>query len=189
MTRLVVTLGFLLAFAAGMVLGVRSRTQEPPPEPQPPRHGGWLAAELELSPDQRTQLDRIWSETAFRGRHGREERRREIFRARDEAIVGLIRPEDRPAYEEILRQHSEQMNALEREWKDAFQSAVEQTRELLTPEQRTRYEELLQRQQPERGRPDWRRPERGGDGERDRDRGRDRRRERSTETAPARPVS
>jgi Spy/CpxP family protein refolding chaperone len=189
MTRLVVALGFLVAFAAGFVVGVRQRPLDDALPPKPARDGGWLAAELKLTPDQQERMDAIWSETAFRGRHEREERRREITRARDEAIVGLIRAEDQPKYEEILARHEEQMDALDREWKDAFHDAVRQTKEILTPEQRERYERLLERKPSDRGRQDWRRSDRGRGPEpepdRERGRDRDRRRERPSDTAPS----
>jgi Spy/CpxP family protein refolding chaperone len=161
MTKAVIIFGFLIAFAAGLVVGLRPCVEAQPPPPRPSRHGGWLAAELDLTAEQREQMDAIWSEIAFRGRHEREEQRRELLRQRDEAIVSLIRPEDQPKYEAHLAEHAEQMDALEREWRDAFKSAVEQTKAILTPEQQARYERMLQRGPSERGRSDWRRGDRG----------------------------
>jgi len=164
MTRIVVTLGFLVAFAAGVVVGLRP-SQSPQPTSRLDRHRGWLAEELNLDARQQQELDRIWSETAFRGRHEREEQRRELARQRDEAIAALIRPEDRPKYEAVKEEYSRQKEQLDREVRIAFETAVEKTRQILTPEQRSKYEELLERHQRERGRRDWRH------GGRDRDRG------------------
>lgn len=177
MTKVVVVLGFLVAFAAGLAVGLRPRPAAPAPTTRPSRHGGWLAAELKLTPEQQEQMEKIWSETAFRGRHEREGRRRELMRQRDEAIVNLIRPEDKANYEDALKTFSEQMEALDSESRLAFQSAVEQTREILSPDQRTRYDELRQRQDSGRGRRDWR----------DRDRGGEREGEERKATAPAGP--
>jgi len=147
-------------------VGIESRRATAPPKTRSDRCDGWLAAELNLTPEQREQLKAIWSETASRGGHDREDRRRQLYRERDAAIVALIRPEDKPRYEEILKSHAEQVAALDREWHESFQTAIEKTKEILSPEQRSKYEELLQRHQKERGSRDWHR------GERDRENGR-----------------
>jgi len=170
MTKSVITIGFLVAFAAGLVVGMNPRQGVAPEPAKPSRRGGWLAAELNLSPQQQQQLDAIWSETAWRGGREREDRRRQLIRERDEAIVALIRPEDKPKYDEILKNYTDQTAALEREWRGSFQTAVERTKEVLTPEQRVKYEEMLKRHESERGPRDWRRGDRDRDGGRDRDR-------------------
>lgn len=161
MTKATIVFGFLVAFGAGLVVGLRPRAETPAPPARSGRHGGWLAAHLDLAPEQRDQMDAIWSEMASRGRHQREQTRRELIRERDEAIAGLIRPEDRPRYEAILAGHAEQMEALEREMRETFRNAVERTKAILTPEQQAKYEQLLRRKPSERGRPDWRRPDHG----------------------------
>jgi Spy/CpxP family protein refolding chaperone len=160
MTRKIVIAGFLVAFAAGLVAGIESFRVTGRRATQTGRHSGWLSAELKLTPEQRDQLEKIWSETARRGGGEREELRRQLYRERDEAIAEMIRPEDKPRYEEILKKHSEKMAALDGEWHSSYQTAVDRTRQILTPEQRTRYEELLQHRQKERGSRDWHRGER-----------------------------
>lgn len=152
-TRILVIAGFVVAFAAGWAVGMKWRGTDSPSSTRSERHNGWLAAELKLSPEQKEQLREIWSETARRGRRERMDRRRQATRERDEAIAALIRPEDKPRYEEILKQYAEQSGQQDREWRDAYQADVERTKQILTPEQRTRYEELLQRQE-------WDRPSR-----------------------------
>lgn len=151
MTRLIVLIGFLLAFCAGLAVGLTRPVTAAPVIEAPggrPEGGrrGWLAQQLELSPLQQEQLDEIWSETARRGRHEQFERRRRLRRERDEAIAALIRDEDRPAYEAILREHDERAAELEAEWRESFRAAVERTRALLTPEQREKYQALMDRQ-------------------------------------------
>jgi Spy/CpxP family protein refolding chaperone len=170
MVKAVVIVGFLIAFAAGVVVGMSPRPHAAATATRPSRHGGWLATELNLSPQQQEQLNSIWSETARSGGHDRDDRRRQLFKQRDEAIVSLIRPEDKPRYDEILKKQSEQMAALDREWRSSFEASVEKTRQILTPEQRVKYEELLQRRQQERGSHDRHR----GEGERDSGRSGDR---------------
>jgi Spy/CpxP family protein refolding chaperone len=151
MTRFVVIAGFLIAFAAGLVVGFDPHREPATPEsPRSDRHSGWLAARLNLTPDQQEQLRTIWSDTAWRGGRERDERRRQLMRERDEAIVELIPAEDRPRYDEILRECAAQLRALDREWRDSFQTSVERTKEILTPEQRVKYEEMLNHQHSER---------------------------------------
>ncbi len=155
MTKVVVVVSFLVAFAAGLVVGAEVRRAGSPPAKGPGRHGGWLAAELSLSAAQQEQLEAIWSETASQGRRQREERRRDLYRQRDEAIAALVRPEDRPRYDAILQNHADQMTQLESEWRSSFEAAVERTKQILTPEQRVKYEEVVQRHQG--GREPWER--------------------------------
>jgi Spy/CpxP family protein refolding chaperone len=169
MSKLILIVGFLIAFAAGLVVGTESHHATPPSTTTRPSHrgGSWLTSELGLSPEQQEQMKQIWSPAAFTDPRKREERRRQLARERDEAIAALVRPEDKPAYEAVLTRYTEQVAALDREGRAAFQSAVEKTKQLLTPEQRVRYEQFLQRHQPDRGGPrgEWRR-DRGERGER-----------------------
>jgi Spy/CpxP family protein refolding chaperone len=150
MTKVVVVVGFLVAFAAGFVVGSQSRHPAAVPATRPSHHGGWLVAELNLTPQQQEQMKQIWSETAWRGGGDREERRRKLAEARDQAIAALIRPEDKGRYDRIVKDYAEQMAAMDREWRGSFQAAVERTKQILSPEQRAKYEELLQRHQRER---------------------------------------
>src|SRR5688500_3874096 len=159
MTKLVVIVGFLVAFAAGVMVGsldARKRgdataaAATTAPTTRPSR-GGWLQSELGLTSEQRQAMDQIWSEMAGRGRGEQEEKRRQFRRERDEAIAALIRPEDRATFEQIGDDYSEKLASLDRESRAAFAGAVERTKQLLTPEQRTKYEELLKRHQWDRG--------------------------------------
>ena len=219
MVKLVVILGFLVSFAAGLVvgtrtdwldaaLGARPSPQSPSPEiiddrsdppadprddvragadgsaaPRPPHDadgrpprppgppgpggrgdrgpGGWLAAELRLTPDQHKQLDAIWSDLARRGRRRDHEGQRQAMRnERDLAVAALIAPARWGEYERIMADFAERSSALDREFRADFDAAVERTKAILTPEQRTRYEKLLERHRwgppggpPGRGRP------------------------------------
>jgi Spy/CpxP family protein refolding chaperone len=178
MTKLIVIAGFVIAFGAGVVTGLR-RSPQPVtttghgPTTQPrdrgPRGGGpggpvgMIARELQLTPEQITQMREIWSEVARLGGREQEEQRRQIRKERDEAIVALIRAEDRPAYEKLQKDTADRLAALEQGWRDAYQKAVEQTKPILTAEQRTKYEELITRGPFDRDR-DRDRGDRGGPG-------------------------
>lgn len=151
MTRFVVIVGFMVAFAAGLTIGARWHRDESPATTRPSRHGGWLSSELNLTPAQREQLDRIWSETASRGGRDWEERRRRLSRERDEAIAALFRPEDKVRYDQVLKRYENAVNNLDKEWRASFHASVERTKAILTPEQQIRYDELLRRHQTEKG--------------------------------------
>jgi Spy/CpxP family protein refolding chaperone len=150
MTRILVLIGFVIAFGAGWMA---SGTWHPPhpggPGEQPPKgnRGSWLVQQLELTPDQQKQMDQIWSELGGRGGHREDPAKRgELRKERDLAILALIRPEDRAAYDRVMKEYNEKNEAIDQEWKKAFQRAVERTREMLTPQQREKYDKLMSRQ-------------------------------------------
>ena len=151
MTKLIVILGFLIAFSAGLVIGFSSQRQTVPQvgptgtTTKPDRRGGFLAAHLNLTAEQRQTMDKIWSE-AVRGRHWQlEEKRRECRKERDEAIAALLRASDTQKYESIMKAYAQRMDDLEQEDRTAFQEAVAKTKKILNPEQLTKYEEFLKR--------------------------------------------
>ena len=159
-TKLLILVGFVLAFAAGMVVGagrrdVTTSSAASPngnapttnPSTRPSRHRGFLAAELNLTPEQQEQMNQIWSETARRGGRERDDERRQLRKEREDAIAALIRAEDRAKYDQVLSSYTQQMESLDGQQRANFQAAVERTKQLLTPEQRTKYEALLSRNQ------------------------------------------
>jgi len=175
MTKFVVIIGFLIAFAAGLMVGSidrkRPETAAPPTTAATtrPHRGSWITAELGLTSEQQKEMEKIWSETAGKGRREIEERRREIRKERDEALTALVRAEDKPKYDQILKDYQDKQQALETEMRESFEGAVKRTKELLTPDQRVKYDQLLQRQQWDRGR-DGRDGRGGGPGRRGDDR-------------------
>jgi Spy/CpxP family protein refolding chaperone len=182
MTKLVVIFGFLVAFAAGVIVGssrqqlqqqqvTTSAAQTTAPATRPNRESE-LNALLNLRPEQQQALKKIWSEIADRGRKEHDERRRELRRQRDEKIAALFSPADKAKFDQVHKDYEAQTQALEREMRSAFQRSVEQTKEVLDPDQRTKYEEWLRKRQ-------WDRGPRGGP-----DRG-DRNRERDSNRKPA----
>ncbi|MFA7236142.1 MAG: Spy/CpxP family protein refolding chaperone [Phycisphaeraceae bacterium] len=151
MTRLMIVIGFVVWFGAGLAVGWRIGSSHDQP-PRPPHGGGgsatgggWLGQRLNLTADQRKQLDAIWSPLARRG--GREgfSQRAQLRRERDAAIAALVPESDKAAYQKIIDDYSVKTAALESQWKQSFTQAVEKTRAILTPEQREKYDELMAR--------------------------------------------
>src|SRR4051812_38825759 len=164
-TKLMVLVGFCVAFAAGVVAGrgrgvinaASTSSQNVAPSTGPgPHHGGpggpgWLAKELSLTTEQQEQLRQIWSETATRGRGEREDQRRQLRKEREEAVAALVRPEDKDKFQQVQDTYTRKVEELDQQWRASFDNAVRRTKEILTPDQRTKYEELLKRNQWDRG--------------------------------------
>ena len=162
MAKVMVVIGFLIAFAAGLAVGVEMRrpsvAQGPAPVEPPTRTttgpstrrspGGWFASELKLTPEQRKKMDAIWSEVARGGREEMEKKRDALRRQRDEAILALVGPDKKEQYDQILKDYDEQRRTAEREMRGRFEKAVEETKLVLDAEQREKYEKLLARHRP-----------------------------------------
>jgi hypothetical protein len=144
MSKLLVIMGFVLAFGAGLAMGPQLwQRSVAAPTTRPGHQVSWLKAELNLSAEQQDQMEKIWAETAHRAPREQADRRRQLARERDEAIAALVRPEDQEKYSQALKTFSEGNAALEREWRNYFANGVERTKAILTPELRRNYEELL----------------------------------------------
>jgi Spy/CpxP family protein refolding chaperone len=163
MAKIMVVIGFLIAFAAGLAVGVEMRrpsvAQGPMPVEPPTRTtgpatrgsrspGGWIASELKLSPDQRKKMDAIWSEVAKGGREEMDKERDALRKHRDEAILALVGTDNKVKYDEIQKNYRDRQQAMERKMRGRFEKAVEDTKLILDPEQREKYEQLLARHRP-----------------------------------------
>jgi Spy/CpxP family protein refolding chaperone len=140
-TRIIMIAALLLVFAAGVSLGLLINRSKPSFH-----HISALAAELNLTPPQREQMEKIWSDVmgAVSREHG--EKRDRLRQKRDEAIVSLIPDGQRANYELIEQDYSFQMDSLSKDRDRAFEQAVEQTKKILTPEQSQKYDELMKEQ-------------------------------------------
>lgn len=153
MSKLIVLVSFLAAFAAGLAVGAKwfpwaDTAVVPGPTTRPDRRESWLAEQLQLTPEQQEQMKKIWSEVPRNWRE-RGDPRRQAFRAREEAITALLGSQDQPRYEEIQRKLVEQMAALDHDRQEARQRAVDESNaalaELLGPERWEKYESIQQR--------------------------------------------
>jgi Spy/CpxP family protein refolding chaperone len=158
MTKVVLVIGFIVAFSAGLFCGLAVRGREvqassPVAASRPVTAGGpggLLAAELGLTPEQREQMNRIWRDNARTLRHQQDQKRAQLRKEREEAIAALIHAEDRERYEQALRAHAERLAQMDGELRASWQSGVEETRKILTPEQRKKYDEFLKRREADR---------------------------------------
>jgi Spy/CpxP family protein refolding chaperone len=165
MAKIMLVIGFLIAFAAGLTVGLGTRG---PSIARGPEAGGpgpttrrtltttrisrspgeWFASQLNLSPDQQQKMAKIWSEVARGSRQEMEKGRDDLRKQRDEAIVALIGPEKKPEYDQIRQNYRDEEEKLERKMRERFENAVKQTEAILNPEQQAKYKELLARHRP-----------------------------------------
>jgi hypothetical protein len=129
-----------LAFVSGVGVGVVGRRAF-----QANKFQSVLVEELDLTPDQRGKIQRIWSEVA---EHHTPVPMAEIEKAdaeRWQAIDQLLTPEQRTQYAQIQQRLDARMQGLDQGNRARVAAAEEQTRQLLTPAQREKYERLLAR--------------------------------------------
>ena len=143
--KLIMLLSLLLAFAAGVTVGFLLRH---------PGHKTYLQSklsrELGLTPEQREEMSKIWSDVRSRARRGQDGRNQALERERDEAIKALFSEEQKARYEEVMQEYSRKVAEHTQERRKVFQQAVERTKQILTESQRKKYEELLKKR-PEMG--------------------------------------
>jgi hypothetical protein len=129
-----------LAFVSGVGVGVVGRRAF-----QPNRFQSVLVEELDLTPDQRRKIQRIWSEVA---EHHTPVPMSEIEKAdaeRWQAIDRLLTPQQRTQYAQIQQRLEARMQGLDQGNRARVARAEELTKQLLTPAQREKYERLLAR--------------------------------------------
>jgi hypothetical protein len=155
-TKLVVIFGFVLAFLAGLIVGVNRPQQVasinslPGPTTRQSRESE-LDTLLNLRPEQKAELKKIWWEMAEGGRKAHDDRRRELRRQRDEKLEALLSPEQKATTQQVRQEYDEQTRVLDREMRANFQKSVEATKAVLDPDQRVKYEEWLEKRQWGRG--------------------------------------
>jgi Spy/CpxP family protein refolding chaperone len=129
-----------LAFVSGVGVGVVGRRAFLPNKFQ-----SVLAQELDLTPDQRRKIQRIWSEVAENHTPVPMSEIEKADAERWQAIDELLTPEQRTQYARIQQRLDARMQGLDQGNRARVARAEEQTKQLLTPAQREKYERLLAR--------------------------------------------
>lgn len=149
-----ITLALVAAFAVAFAAGGSVGMLVGPPGPDRidrPRRGFELAEELGLSPEQREEMRRIWSDVMGRNWRQLHERRYALYRVRNEKIEALLTDEQREKYHQVLADHDRRMRQIEEERQRLIQQAVTRTKAILTPDQVQKYEEMRTRRASRRG--------------------------------------
>jgi Spy/CpxP family protein refolding chaperone len=129
-----------LAFVSGVGVGVVGRRAF-----QPNKFQSVLVEELDLTPDQRRKIQRIWSEVAENHTPVPMSEIEKADAERWQAIDQLLTPEQRTQYARIQQRLDARMQGLDQGNRERIARAEEQTTQLLTPAQREKYERLLAR--------------------------------------------
>jgi len=148
-TRILIIICFVAAFAAGISggLAVSRRAAE---RAGPP----FLVEQLDLTPEQASQIRDIWSQTREAMHAAMGGQREALEEEREEAIRGLLTEDQAARYEQVLDDYRRKRDALNEKRQEIIDQAVERTKALLTDEQRAKYEGLLEERRKQGG-PPW----------------------------------
>jgi len=156
--KLIVIMGFLLAFGAGLVVGIvgsrrwiasagATQTDTVPTQPTTRRAG--LTQMLKLTPEQAEKWRMVVDPASKEMRHQHEERRNAIRKTRDDAILALLSVPHQAEFQRIMSDYNAASAQLERERPRDFEKMREQLRpqirQILNDEQWNRYEEFFKR--------------------------------------------
>lgn len=139
-TTIILLGGFLAVFAAGAstALLVESSTR-------PPERGSWLSRELDLTPEQRTQIRAIWTEAMRTSRQQYMAQRQALSEETRSRVKALLGPDGQAAYDQLMQEHEEQLQELRRARREAYRAAGEQTSAVLNEEQRRKYDAWVEK--------------------------------------------
>jgi F0F1-type ATP synthase membrane subunit b/b' len=130
----------VLVLCAGVVVG-RLTTRVPV---APPEQGGgpsWIAEQLDLSAQQRQQMDAIWADTrqkmdqAFEKRH-------ELDKQRDAEIQTLLSDQQREMFDKIMTDYRSQRSVMDKQREGLIHDAETRSRSLLDEPQQKKWDEL-----------------------------------------------
>lgn len=150
--KILAALALCLAYVAGIATGWAGFTLSGEP-PQPPRdRGSWLSHELQLSPEQKTQMEAIWSKEALGDDRAKV---RALYDERNSQVRDLLTEEQQKAFDEIYRLSEEKREAVFSERQKRHQDAIDKTMSILTPDQQEKYKTIvedLEKREPSRDR-------------------------------------
>jgi Spy/CpxP family protein refolding chaperone len=132
----------VLVLCAGVVVGRLSMqlaaTAPPPPPGHPP---SWLADQLDLTADQRQQMDAIWADVKQQIGSGWD-KRHDLDHERDQAIQNLLTDQQKTAYQKIYDDYRSKRQEIDKTRDALIKSAEERSRALLNDSQQKRWDLL-----------------------------------------------
>lgn len=144
--KAIILISFILIFAAGAAVGVSVQRSG-----ERPRHRPGLFGGLDLTPEQREEVQRIWFGQTGPDRPHMFDQVRRLEEEREQAVLDLLTEEQRALYDELMQAHERKLNEFSEERRRDFESKVEQTMEVLTESQREKFGEFIEESR-ERGR-------------------------------------
>lgn len=148
-SKIILLATFFLVLSAGMVLGrlwatLPVMTATHPAATQPSPRGlarqPWWAAQLNLTAQQKQQMDAIWADVKPKV-DSNFERRHQLEIQREKDVVDLLGPQY-PAYEKIYTEFYNQRKAIDDDRQKLIQDAEVQTKALLSDSQLKELEAL-----------------------------------------------
>jgi Spy/CpxP family protein refolding chaperone len=143
-SKIILLATFVLVLSAGMVVGRLWATLPvmtvTPPTTQPSQQP-WWAAQLDLTAQQRQQIDAIWAEAKPKVAETFD-RRRALDRKREEAVEDLLGPAQYAAYEKIFDDFYAQRADIDKDRQKLIHDAEDRTKALLNDTQLKQLEAL-----------------------------------------------
>ena len=130
----------VLVLCAGVVVG-RLTTRVPIVAPTQGPGPSWIAQQLDLSTDQRQQMDAIWADTRQKMDQA-SEKRHETDKQRDAQVQALLSDQQRAAYEKIMSDYHSRRTEMDKQRESLIHDAETRSRALLDPAQQTKWDEL-----------------------------------------------
>jgi len=138
----------VLMLGAGVVVGRLSLAPLAPatiPQTQPDRPRQWFD-QLALSPQQRQEMDAIWSDTKQKLHNlNMMDRRHELDKQRDEAIRALLNEQQLASYDQINGDFHAKLDELEKDRQKLIDDANQRSRALLDDNQKKMWDEQSKR--------------------------------------------
>ncbi len=143
MTKLKILAGLALclAYVAGIATGWAGYTLAGEKPPPPRDKGSWLSHELQLSPEQKAQMESIWSKEAMGDDRSKV---RDLYDARNNEVRAILTEEQKKTFDEIYRVSEEKREAVYAERRARHQKAVDDTMAILNPEQQEKYKKIVE---------------------------------------------
>jgi Spy/CpxP family protein refolding chaperone len=139
-SKLVLLIAVILVLSAGVVVG-RLWTRWPMVTGASGAQPSWLADQLDLSAEQRQQMDAIWADVNPKIDQNWE-RHRSLDHERDRAIQDLLTPEQWTAYGKIFDEFRARQTELHNEREKLVHDAEARSRALLNDSQRQKLDAM-----------------------------------------------
>ncbi len=147
-SRIVLSIAAILLLSAGVVVGMLSRQLSDNRPASPGGHGGhgdrgpgWFSEALDLTADQKRQMDGIWSDV--RTQIGKTwDRKRELDRKRDADVRALLTPAQIVAYDKVWKDYHDARTTLDKDREQLVHDANDRSKALLTDTQKARWEQM-----------------------------------------------
>jgi Spy/CpxP family protein refolding chaperone len=142
-----------LMLCAGVVLG-RLWAQLPAAKPQQGQGPSWIADQLNLTAEQRQQMDAVWAVTKQKLEQSSDQRH-DADKQRDTAVMALLTTPQQTAYEKIMSDYRDKRSQLDKDRESLIQDAEARSRALLDDSQKARWDELTKQMHLHHGPPHW----------------------------------